>query len=880
MTSLACGVPYGLNLENKLYHMKHFYKIALSFTTIIILLLNANCMYAEINEVQAINAPGDTLNLALTATVTTSYVSGWEKLAAVNDGIASTSSSSKPSAGAYGNWNGESFFGQYNWIQYEWPKAHKILSTEVYWWINNTTVPASGISTPTDAYIEYWNGAGWIRTDNIGLSLNTFNKLNVGVMTSKIRITFKSGAAAGIIEWKATGVESGNCDATVLVPYLRVNNGETKQSNMMSVVTGDSVYFGVQNIAGGNFGWSGPSNFSASTSSVVIKNLQQSQSGTYKVSYINECGSISSSLFILTVRDSSLSPTDAYIWPTYNPTLNYNFKNEFPAIKEPTQELGDCPEAVGTISSGWWSFKWGQNANKLVDSTAVIPMLARLNKDFAYFRDTLGWPPDKRAKRGYRSTVFLFGSGLSTDNASNTELGGWQSATNFKGENWPMVLLSYYPVYSFSPKSTYGDKIGQQGAVVHEGIHSVLADLPGCKNAAWFHEGGNTWLQQEAEVRRTNSYSSMGFLNAASFMAPFMPIECYSGWLQDGSFGGPAAEGVNRSSGSTQICTWRNLLGGVQYSNIFPTFLGMTLGSGSIAWIWRNCPSRVLEGMASELGELQVRRLISEYRAKQAVLDMGKWTNAMKGLINSNMGVTIKSEWSPYWINVPVWSATPYVKTTKSADGVLTPEARTLPGWSGGNQIPLVVSGNEVTVNFQPIGRNMTCQLCYRTKTGQIVYSQIVNGGDCTIGLTLKPANNVVFAVIANTDYIYEGDTTRKSHFDYRLKLVNGVTGTADITKKWYDWTLTLVSLEDVIAEENRNEMSVYPNPIQKGMPLNIHFSEVSSKPVQIEIRNLSGQIVQKSIIERGETLTLGDNIMKGIYIVSTGNKNSKLIVN
>ena len=79
----------------------------------------------------------------------------------------------------------------------------------------------------------------------------------------------------------------------------------------------------------------------------------------------------------------------------------------------------------------------------------------------------------------------------------------------------------------------------------------------------------------------------------------------------------------------SQICTWRNLLGGVQYSNIFPTFLGMTLGQGSIPWIWRYCESRVLEGMATALGESQMRRLILEYRAKQALVDMGEWTGAI-----------------------------------------------------------------------------------------------------------------------------------------------------------------------------------------------------------------------------------------------------------
>jgi hypothetical protein len=52
-------------------------------------------------------------------------------------------------------------------------------------------------------------------------------------------------------------------------------------------------------------------------------------------------------------------------------------------------------------------------------------MLARLNKDFAYFRDTMGWPPDLRARSGYKSAVYLYGSGLCTDNEDSTALGGW-----------------------------------------------------------------------------------------------------------------------------------------------------------------------------------------------------------------------------------------------------------------------------------------------------------------------------------------------------------------------------------------------------------------------------------------------------------------------
>jgi len=850
--------------------MRNLFWINVSSIFFISLFFPLNNVFASSGNAEhiaeSITAAGDTLNLARTATVTTSFVSGWENLLAVNDGVSSTSSMTKPSAGAYGNWNGESFYNTYNWVQYEWSKAHKLLSTDVYWWIDNTATPAVGISKPTDAYVEYWNGASWIRFGNIGIVLNRFNSIDLGVITSKIRLNMVSGAATGIIEWKVTGVESGPCNPTTLIPYTKIKDEEFRQTNLANVTVGDSVQFDLMPNDGGSFSWSGPAGFLATTRAVTMKNLQKNQGGTYKACFINECGSLSMQFFHLTVSDSVLS--NSYIWPAYNPTLNYNFRDEYPSLAEPTRDLNDIAVA-GSQSSGWWTFRWGPKAKSLVTSAAITPLLARMNKDFAYFRDSLGWPPDKRAKNGYRSAIYLFGSGLGTDTEDSTALGGWQSAITYGGQSWPMVLASYYPIYSFDPACKYGDKIAQQGAMVHEGIHSILADLPGCKNAAWFHEGGNTWLQQEATVRQTGSYTGMGFLNAGSFIAPFMPIECYSGWLQDGSFGGPSAEGVNMTSGSTQICTWRNMLGGVQYSNIFPTFLGMTLGTGSVAWIWRNCESRVLEGMAARLGDEQMRRLIMEYRAKQAVLDMGKWTDAMKSLIESNFLLAIKAEWSPSWLSPAVWNATPYVKTTNDGNGLLTPEARTLPGWSGANQIPLSVSGNEVVVNFQPLGPNMSCQLCYRTSDGKIVYGNPVFGGDCSLRLDLAPANNVIFAVICNTDYVYEGDTTRKSHFDYRLQLVKGVKSVASITSKWYDWKKVLVSSDDINLKNVNLMVDIVPNPLERGENMNISFSEPLLKPVNVSISNLNGQLVYRDVLTDNASINAGGLLSPGVYLVS-----------
>ena len=346
-----------------------------------------------------------------------------------------------------------------------------------------------------------------------------------------------------------------------------------------------------------------------------------------------------------------------------------------------------------------------------------------MNTNFEYFRNTMGWPPDKRAKNGYYSTIYLYGSGLSTDNADTTALGGWQGSVNYNGEEWPMVFLSYYPVACFDPKFKYTDADYQTGACVHEGIHAVLADLPGCKNSAWFQEGGNTWLQLQATAQQSGDYSSVGYLNGGPCLAPFMPIECYSGWLQDDSFGGPSAEGVNMTnSNGDQVCTWRTYLGGMQYANNWPVFLGETMGIGSVPWIWRNCEGRVLEGMGKALGENQIRRLISEYRAKQALVDLGKWSSAFRKVMNDNFQTKITSEWTPSWLTPTVWYATPYAEVTNDGTGLLTPEYRTTPGWSGANQIPLHDASQSTD-----IARN----------TLDETYAQIIS--DCQNAINLLP---------------------------------------------------------------------------------------------------------------------------------------------
>ena len=167
--------------------------------------------------------------------------------------------------------------------------------------------------------------------------------------------------------------------------------------------------------------------------------------------------------------------------------------------------------------------------------------------------------------------------------------------------------------------------------------------------------------------------------------------------------------------------------------------------------------------------------------------DFGRWSSAYKSLLDNNWGASIHAEYPPVWINCSNWTATCYVVTTNNS-GILTPERRTLPGWSGANQIPLAVSGSgTVSVDFQPLGTNMSCQLVYRATDNSVVYSIPVASGTCSLSLSKPVKNNVVVAVICNTDYTYNGESSRTNKFDYRLTLGTNVTGPASVNMKWYN---------------------------------------------------------------------------------------------
>ena len=486
---------------------------------------------------------------------------------------------------------------------------------------------------------------------------------------------------------------------------------------------------------------------------------------------------------------------DAYTWPAYRSDLDYDTKSNLGEIKPPTKFNNDCAGVTGKKAGKWWAFYWGADRDARITDVTIDSILKKYDTDFTYLYDTLGWAPDAQAQNGLYSAIYYYGSGTCAGGAKTDTTGGWQTWV----AGYTAVAASFYPLYSFNTSCPYHDRVAQMDAMIHEGIHSMTNGYPGAKEAHWFQEAGNTWIQQDMFSHRNGVYTGMGFLNAATLMAPFMPIECYSGWLIDGTFGGPGAQGV---TGKNQ----RSLLGGSQYSNIFPTFMGTWLGTGSVRWIYGNAygdTKYLLEtyGHGKGLGDAGVRRLITEFRARLALLDMKEWSSEIKNLLNQNFGSDTYWE-QDYWDNGKysyTWKMTPYQSVTANGD-YLVPNQEITPGWSGANYIPLKVQNGakQVKVSFYPNGgnsnnTNMNFLLCYRATDGTPIYSEPITGeGVATLRLDKTPSSTngsqMVFAVVVNTDYKYSGnEDIRTKHFDYKLKADEGISGAGNAYVKYYN---------------------------------------------------------------------------------------------
>lgn len=703
-------------------------------------------------------------------------------------------------------------------------------------------------------------------------------------------------------------------DLWQLTPQVRQNDGEWLTQNYIQVREGDKITFScldkgentVYRVRYLDRNENQLRGYRADAEFVLTESATSDDAGYYYCHYMykDANGVTHTQKDLRLYVDVQTKPFGSFWdWTGEVPQLTYDFHNEYGDIPAPTK-VHDIRKKNGQKANQevgeWWSVFWGDDLNSEVGGQekareAAKNMVQKYDEDFKYIYDNIGWPPNLSARNGYRSMIYIFGSGLNNDSESKTTQGGYQSSTYADGGNYACVWASYYPFSRFRSDADqkWGDGNYQREAMVHEGIHTLFADLGACRGSSWFHEGGNVWLQQELHVRREGDYEATtpGWLGAGNVLCPFMPIECYSGWLQDGSFGGPAAEGVNMYGANGQICTWRNLIGGTQYGDVFPVVFSAVCGPKSVAWIWRYCKNRVLETIGDSIGDTAMRNFITQYRARLALYDLGGWDKGYRQLADNYFKATVKPEWEPYWINVAPFQLTPYQSVKRnSTDGWMAPDTLTNPGWSGSNIIPIHVKtgADYAEVEFRPEDTSERALLCYRTKSGECYYSQPVNCGKMRIDLTHQPANGVIFCVVLNTEYEFKGgsygEALRKHHWDYRLRLGENALAIADTYQKWYFYEKDIkdegyneeeaVGIESLkqsasVAGSDVPQVKMLTSVIRSGYNIQLQLDGVEASDVQVHIVGLSGIIVDAAPLNRDGSYTIPSTLSHGLYFIT-----------
>jgi DUF1680 family protein len=141
---------------------------------------------------------GTAVNLAVVASASTSYVSGHETLAALNDGF-DPARSNDHRHGAYGNWPRTGT----QWVQYVWSQPVSTNKIEVYWFDDRR-----GVRLPRACRLLYWDGTRFVAVpgaSGLGVEGNKYNTTTFPeVTTSRLRLEFDGDgrSSTGILEWK------------------------------------------------------------------------------------------------------------------------------------------------------------------------------------------------------------------------------------------------------------------------------------------------------------------------------------------------------------------------------------------------------------------------------------------------------------------------------------------------------------------------------------------------------------------------------------------------------------------------------------------------------------------------------------------------------
>lgn len=298
-------------------------------------------------------------NIATLATATTSYVSPWETLAAVNDNSIPANSNDK-SQGAYGNWNNPNSI---QWVQYDWPQTYSLTNTQIYWFDDN-----GGVLTPTRAHIEYWTGSNWVSIGDVPLAKNAFNNLPLNsVVTNRLRVSMLNATeSTGILEWRVAGVPVGQPPQS--------SSAKSSSSSSRSSVASSSGNSSTGNCTGPLAGTRG--------SNPILPNIFTAD----PASFVHNC-----TFYITAGRDEGTNGFLLRSWYVLSSTDMVNWTDHgAPVMSLSTFTWADANAWAGQMIERGGKFYWYVPVNKRGGGMAIGVAVG--DSPLGPFRDAIGAP--------------------------------------------------------------------------------------------------------------------------------------------------------------------------------------------------------------------------------------------------------------------------------------------------------------------------------------------------------------------------------------------------------------------------------------------------------------------------------------------------------
>jgi len=253
---------------------------------------------------------GTEINLALVAKSSTSFVSGHETIAALNDGFTPENSDDKRH-GAYGNWPRTGT----QWVQYEWSQPICTKKMDVYWFDDNR-----GVRLPKACRLLCWDGNTFVPVpgaEGLGLEKDKFNTTTFPeITTSKLRLELVSSGefSTGILEWRVYDsgrspnfppIVMAGTDRIVVMPGQTWLNGTVKDDGKVRpspVVRWTKL--------------SGPGTVTFDDPATVITSAHFSKPGAYVLTLeANDGQNTSSSSLSVTVEPPAPKAHLDFVWP-------------------------------------------------------------------------------------------------------------------------------------------------------------------------------------------------------------------------------------------------------------------------------------------------------------------------------------------------------------------------------------------------------------------------------------------------------------------------------------------------------------------------------------------------------------------------------------